>query len=394
MSSVKYFHSAMTGAPVLSGTAGSLIGVLDACLVNGFGLTTVDSIVVASGVATASMSTGHSFEADTTALIAGSITTALNGEKTVLTTSTNTITFSAAGVADGAYTGAGVTAKLAPAGWEKAFAGTNLAAYRSADITSTRMYLRLDDTAVTTGRVVGYETMTDVNTGTGPFPTSAQVSGGGWWPKATASGATARAWTVIASSKAFYIHTHTATSSLGMAGSVWGFGDIISLKAGDAYGAFLGAHTTDSSSSTGAVGNALEYGNGTSLSTNPGLYVSRPYTSIGSSTNCYNVQLAFGANSAGPSGTINFMAAYPNGPNNSLLLSRKAVIEPSGPVMRGTLPGALHAGQNCHLAFNWRDKLDGQGEFYGHKLMAVKCGAPAGTTSSGVMFFDITGPWS
>ena len=31
---VKYFHSELPGAPVLSGTAGSLQAVLDACLVN------------------------------------------------------------------------------------------------------------------------------------------------------------------------------------------------------------------------------------------------------------------------------------------------------------------------------------------------------------------------
>ena len=38
--SVKYFHSELPGAPVLSGTAGSRIAVLDACLVNGWGLLT------------------------------------------------------------------------------------------------------------------------------------------------------------------------------------------------------------------------------------------------------------------------------------------------------------------------------------------------------------------
>ena len=59
---VKYFHSSQVGAPVMSqgGAAGLLIALLDACLVDGFGLKTVDSIVVASGVATANVSTGHS----------------------------------------------------------------------------------------------------------------------------------------------------------------------------------------------------------------------------------------------------------------------------------------------------------------------------------------------
>jgi hypothetical protein len=32
-------------------------------------------------------------------------------------------------------------------------------------------------------RASGYESMSDVNTGTGPFPTAAQVAGGGYWEK-------------------------------------------------------------------------------------------------------------------------------------------------------------------------------------------------------------------
>jgi len=54
--SVVYFDSTMTGAPALSGTAGTLIGLLDACLQDGFGGVTLDSLVVASNVATATYS--------------------------------------------------------------------------------------------------------------------------------------------------------------------------------------------------------------------------------------------------------------------------------------------------------------------------------------------------
>ena len=46
---VKHFDSTMTGAPTLANVAGNLLAVLDACLVDGFGLKTVDSLVVASG---------------------------------------------------------------------------------------------------------------------------------------------------------------------------------------------------------------------------------------------------------------------------------------------------------------------------------------------------------
>jgi len=45
---VKVFHSGMTGAPSLSGTAGALIAVLDALLINGFGANNLDSLVIAS----------------------------------------------------------------------------------------------------------------------------------------------------------------------------------------------------------------------------------------------------------------------------------------------------------------------------------------------------------
>ena len=39
--SVKHFHSGRVGAPVLTGAEGSMIALLDACVVNGFGLKSV-----------------------------------------------------------------------------------------------------------------------------------------------------------------------------------------------------------------------------------------------------------------------------------------------------------------------------------------------------------------
>ncbi|MDD2610647.1 MAG: hypothetical protein PHX60_13355 [Giesbergeria sp.] len=219
MTSVKHFHSAMNGAPVLNGVAGSIIAVLEACLVTGLGLQSVATLVVSGGVATANFASGHSFEPDTIALIDGAAPAGLNGEKRIISTTTNSVTFAAPGISDQTATGT-ITAKLAPAGWEKAFSGTNLAAFRSLAVESTRMFLRVDDTGTTNARVVGYESMSDINTGTGPFPTTTQISGGGWWPKANAANATARAWTVIADSKGGILHVHTATTNPGISGVV------------------------------------------------------------------------------------------------------------------------------------------------------------------------------
>ncbi|SEQ84391.1 hypothetical protein [Giesbergeria anulus] len=388
---VKHFHSAMTGAPILNGTAGSLIAVLDACLTTGFGLQTASGVTVASGIATANFASGHSFEPDTIALFAGATPAGLNGEKRILTTSTNTVTFAVAGVADGAATGT-ITAKMAPAGWAKEFSGTNLAAYRASSVESTRMYLRVDDTSTTNGRVVGYEAMTDINTGTGPFPAATQISGGGWWPKANAANATARAWTLVADSKGFLLHIHTVSTGQGVSGSLWKFGDFASLKPGDAYACSLQCGSTDLATNTlggGGVGH-FEYCN--SQTPQVGTYLPRSFTTLGGSVAGLHAPIEYFA--GGVSGAANqpTAPASPNGPDNSQILSKKLIIE-NGVCRRGMERGLYVIPQNCHNAFNWRDKIDGQGVLAGRKLLAIKCGTPAGISSTGVVFIDITGPW-
>ena len=70
----------------------------------------------------------------------------------------------------------------AGAGWTKPYTGTNVAAFRQG-AGSNGMYLRIDDTSTEAGnrnaRIVGYETMSDVNTGAPQsFPTAAQRAGG------------------------------------------------------------------------------------------------------------------------------------------------------------------------------------------------------------------------
>lgn len=387
---VKHFHSAMSGAPTLNGVAGSLIAVLDACLVDGFGLKTADSVTVSGGIATANFSTGHSFEPDVIALVAGATPAGLNGEKRVLTTSTNTITFDATGISDQTASGA-ITVKTAPAGWAKAFAGTNLAAYRSSDVTGTRMFLRVDDTNANNARVVCYESMTDVNTGTAPFPTSGQISGGGYWGKANDTSATARAWTLIADAKTFWLHMHTATSAVGASGCIWGFGDFESYKSSDPYACKINAASSAAHTLSSGLQASAEFLQNAPSST--GDYAARSFTGLGGSSALSAAAEGF-LSGSGTAGALTnaFAPIYPNGPNNGLVLVRKVLIE-SGVALRGVSRGMLYPVQNCHSFFNWRDKIEGQGSYAGRKLLAVKCGSPAGTVPQGVVFFDITGPW-
>ncbi|MGB0218354.1 MAG: hypothetical protein ACPGJF_03385 [Sinimarinibacterium flocculans] len=130
---IHYYHSGQAGAPVLTGQAGSLVNLLDKCLVDGFG-------------------------------------------------------------------------SQAPAGWEVAFSGTDKRVYRSGTIGGTRHYYRvLNDASVAGGSaysyIRGFHAMSDVDTGTGPYPTVAQRTHGVTWASSTTSDSVARQWAVIADEK-------------------------------------------------------------------------------------------------------------------------------------------------------------------------------------------------
>ena len=49
---------------------------------------------------------------------------------------------------------------MASQGWTEAFTGTNVACFKSSDVTSNGHYLRVDDSVATPLRVIGYESMT------------------------------------------------------------------------------------------------------------------------------------------------------------------------------------------------------------------------------------------
>jgi hypothetical protein len=78
--SVKFFHSGMAGAPTLNGTAGSLVSVLTACLVNGFAVSAVASLVVADEIATVTMAGSHPAEVGSVVAVSGASPGGLNGK--------------------------------------------------------------------------------------------------------------------------------------------------------------------------------------------------------------------------------------------------------------------------------------------------------------------------
>lgn len=210
MAAFTIYRSSDGSAPVLDGTVGSLVALLDACLVTGYG------------------------------------------------------------------------AKAA-AGWTKPFTGTNKAAFKLG--AGTGFYLRVQDDGPGAGgaaeaRVTGYVTMSDVDTGTGPFPTAAQGLGGAIaalsFRKSSAADAAARSWIVVADSRTVYVFV--LTTDFANVYLAFAFGDIYSFKSDDAYNCIIIAGNAEVNTAS-FLGDASLTISGTTA----GHFIARGHTQLGAS---------------------------------------------------------------------------------------------------------------
>ncbi len=383
---VKYYHSGMVGAPVLSGTAGAVVAILDACLVNGWGTVTLDSLIVASNVATASKSTGMTYDIGAVVTIAGATPSGLNGEQKVTATTANTVSFATSGITDQTATGT-ITLKLSPAGWAKTYTGTNKGAYKPTDVTATGCLLRVDDAGTKTCRVVGYETMTDVDTGTGAFPTSTQRSGGNYWTKSETANSTAKSWMLVSDGKMFYFAREYFFTSFPNAYELHAFGDIIPSKSGDPYACVLSAESTDKSASPPASQDNYWFSVSSGSSE---LYTPRSYTGLGSAAIMRKTMPAMMQNSSTWSSGLIGTTPFPNPSDGGLYVVPHYVSDSVSISLRGTSPGFYGCPQNVpNGQFTTRDSVTGVAGMTGKTLKALTCAS----SNYGVAFFDLTGPW-
>lgn len=397
--SVKFFHSDMANAPVLSGTAGTMLSVLDACLKDGFDLKTATSLVVSGGVATLVFAGTHSSEKDAVILVAGSSIAALNGEQKVTARTSASVSFATA-AADGTATGT-ITFRMAPLGWLKPFSGTNLGAYKSADPTSTGCFLRVDDTGTVTCRVVGYENMTDISTGTGPFPTAAQMSGGGYWQKSQAASAVAARWFLAGDSKMFmiYVAPYVNINPAYVGGLTRGFGDPIALRpSGDPFGCVLSY-----ANAVAAIEGAFDGSNSTTPAAGgSNVALPRPYTALGGSELGFTapyVSVASGVTVA-VSGVDSKFGAFPSPIDGSLQMCKRYIASSaSGQPPRLDVSGIYHCSQNTTwptITYGFRTM--GTGPLASRVIFALTPSSniqsnPSTASNAGVSFVDITGPW-
>ena len=367
----------MQGSPILAGQAGSMIALLDAVLINGFNLLAPSSIVVASGVATVTYSTTHGYAAHDIIKVAGATPAELNGEQRVVSVTSNALTFATTAV-DGTATGV-LETRTAPVGsWEKTYTGTNKAVYRSTDVTMTQLYLRVDDTGTNNALWQGRETATDVDTGTGFFPTTAQYASGLFARKSSMADATARPWYLIADAGLihFFVNWLAAYPTV----SAWyRFGDGINLKPGDAYGCMISAHTAATSSFPGASPLTADCNFGGDQ-----LFYARSDTQLGGA-----VAMRQGGSSACPNFGLGGQP-YPSRVNNGLLLHFPVLINEGGATAptRGYYPGILQPIQTAPLAHG--NIVEDVPQLPGRRVLLLRIDSNG---SEGRIAIDITGPW-
>jgi len=399
---VQQYRSTDANSPVLSGTAGSLIALLDACLVNGYTTASVTSITEASttytviiAVANTTLVTGDNVT------ISGASPAGANGTWKITVTDSTHFTYVGPGGL-GTITGT-ILYKKAGAQWTKPFTAANRAAFLTGGSAPyTNMYMRVEEDGNSAGGqkeavVTGFETMSDVNTGGAQFPTSAQVAisgtatkAGVFWRKSTTADATARPWTIFADNRFVYLLTNSEASLI--LGRCWqAFGSFESYKTSDAYnvcisGPSIPATATAAISSSGLM--EVATWNGGLIGA--GFYVARTYAQTGGSVPVNSVTGNAQASTLG--GTVGWGMPFPNGPDSGLWVTPVLVAEFPTSIMhvRGRLPG-LYSHMHTGIPANEYDTVTGVVGLSGVTLTAVQAITTSGTNA--ISLVDTFGPW-
>ncbi|MBX9914088.1 MAG: hypothetical protein K2Y25_09325 [Pseudomonadaceae bacterium] len=390
---IKVYRSTDLGAPALTGAIGSMIPFLDAVLVDGYNSISITSITRVGATATVVCAVPHGLVTGDSALMAGAAQTSYNVDAVVTVLSGTSFTYDVAGSPATPATGT-ITCKRAPGGFAKVFTGSNKAAYRSFDVTGNRFFLRILDDGGSAGgtretRAYGYESMTDVDTGTNPFPTAAQSANGYYWIKSSTTDAVARAWTLVTNGKLLYLFVDYGTAAaLGMSANgafhSAAFGDTLSYKPGDAYATIITGGTTANQTTAPFGGLGTQAVSITSTTTfASSIAMAREFTGIAGAR---YVGLMGSCLAAG-FGTIVYLA-YPHMIDNGYYATPVQITQGAPALIRGRMPG-MYEGMHGR-ALNNGDIVENFQGLSGRKLLMMYT---HGAGSPGCIMLDITGPW-
>lgn len=416
---VKWLTSDMQGAPQITNSWGVLVSMLDACLINGFNTQNPTSVTRSGSTVTMTFSGGgHGFVQHQVVLVSGAVESEYNGEQRVTAVTGTTVTFTIAGTPASPATGT-IAVKTAPLGFEKPFSGTDKAVYRSPNLSSTRMFLRVDNSLdagwnaayAKFGKVTIADAMSDVDTFTGsqaPYDAALPnknhaLTGTGtgafngwakWYYAKNGSDSNTpttgnRKWVLIGDDKGFYLSIAWQPTPIENR-ALYVFGDFVSLNSGEVYNCLLQSRLSylaaNSSTDTQTYDNAglFDTSQSNALALKPASGVGNPVY-IGGRT------LAPGANQK--SGFVNTpQIPSPNSSDSANLFAPTYLVETNGQnsstptTVRGRLRGAYW----CLMVRPYADQEII--EISGKQYMSVSYNFQ--NPSYGMVLFDITGAWT
>lgn len=295
---------------------------------------------------------------------------------------------------------------ISAAGWTKPYTATNKAVFRNSASTGTGFYLDVNDAAAVTAkeaRVVGYETMSAVATGTGPFPTAAQLPNGIFVRKSATADATARPWYILADETVFYLFVESGDYTVPTRATAFSFGDFYSYKASDAYRCMIiGRSTENSGLENYETFSILSAPSGSTPANNvtSGHYMARGITGTGGAIG-FGVHgdaflsAAFASGNATAMGRSTYSSAtgiaYPNSADNGLYMAPAYIHHNNG--LRGYFKGLWVPCQDMPLGHG--DTFTGTGALSAKSFLCLQMYTNSSSASlPSECFLETSNTWS
>jgi hypothetical protein len=385
------FYSTDAGAPTVTGQSGGILAMLRAVLVNGYNTHSTGVSITRSGSTATVTRNSHGYRSGQIIQVSGAGEADYNGFFRITVTGADTFTYTVPNAPASPATGT-ITIKVAPAvvngnAWTEDFTSGSISVFRG-PVGTKRRYFRFDDNSTGTSNVRAFEAMTDINTGTGPFPTVAQLASGMFVGKSSTTDGTARPWIAVSNGSIIYIRV--SLDSANQMFWMW-FGDFVSERSGDEFNTILvagrGSGLDQNNLFSGMQANATV---GTQQA-----YIPRPVNQIGSSLQVVRyVDAAFtnagvGSFEGSTMGSVGNIP-FPAPANGGLYLVPVFIIESSSTYLsppRGIAPGLWCPAHAKPL--NDLDEYDGTGAFAGRRFKAFN----ANQNSSGQVFLEISDTW-
>lgn len=381
-----HYSSLYTGHGTLSGTAGELTNILDACLVNGTASQSVTGITRSSTTATATVA-AHGIPVGQTGwrTISGANESDYNGTYLVTSVTATTFSYTVANSPTTPATGT-IVYKTPGAGWTIAYTATNKRSYYMGSGALARKYFRVHDNATGTAGakealIRGFHTMTDVDSGTAPFPTAAQsalTDNSHIIRKSNTATSTVRAWDVWADDRTFILLI--ANGDVASTYSSTYAGEFLTMASGDTTCAILIAKYVentatfafDPSFATNYTSNIV---NGAVTQAGHNKYTCGDLFGANASTGCGLVPFPFQSAESGVSTQqANGIIPYPNPLDGGLYLYQPLLYRNSGastPVPFGYLRG-VYIPMHLASSFTDGDTFAGTGDYSGKSFMMRK----------------------